>query len=85
VSSAADRSSHIYCCVKLIDHNPPAGVTNLLTMATEMQAFAYQELEGAQTFRLLELLPGNRDDPIHCTMRHAKLTNRPEFYALSYC
>ena len=54
-----------------------------MTMNTAL--FSYEELQGPCAFRLLDLLPGQRVDPICCTIKHASVASRPEFYALSYC
>ena len=37
------------------------------------------------TFRLLDLLLCQRDEPIRCTTHHSSLAMRPRFYAVSYC
>lgn len=54
-----------------------------MTMTTTF--FSYQELNEPCAFRLLELLPGQRLDPICCAIQHSSVAIRPEFYALSYC
>ena len=56
-----------------------------IPMTTNTTLFSYQELQGPCAFRLLDLLPGRRVDPICCTIKHASVASRPEFYALSYC
>jgi hypothetical protein len=56
-----------------------------IPMTTNTTLFSYQELQGPCAFRLLDLLPGQRVDPICCTIQSSSVGNRPEFYALSYC
>jgi hypothetical protein len=44
----------------------------------------YQPLTADDGFRLLELLPGSGNDPICCLLKHAVLSDAPEFEAMSY-
>ncbi|OCK83140.1 HET-domain-containing protein, partial [Lepidopterella palustris CBS 459.81] len=53
-------------------------------MAFKPEKFTYQPLEEPMEFRLLELLPGERDDPLNCSLYHSSLTSHPHYYAVSY-
>jgi hypothetical protein len=49
----------------------------------------YERLESSTTIRLLEVQPGNTDDPLTCDLRHCDLRNRdidsvPEYEDISY-
>ncbi|KIV99187.1 uncharacterized protein PV09_09140 [Verruconis gallopava] len=46
--------------------------------------FPYDELKHLDSFRLLKLLPGEGSEPIGCTLVHARLSEVPEYEAISY-
>lgn len=45
---------------------------------------AYTSLREKDEIRLLGLQPGSALKPISCTLRHVKLSDNPEYEALSY-
>lgn len=46
--------------------------------------FIYQRLSHISEIRIVELLPGQVDNPISCHLRHERLDHSPSYYALSY-
>lgn len=55
-----------------------------IIMAFKPEKFAYQPLQEPMDFRLLELLPGERDETLKCSLTHSSLTSHPYYYAVSY-
>lgn len=53
-------------------------------MSLKPEKFVYQPLEESMDFRLLELLPGERDDALKCSLTHNSLTSHPNYNAVSY-
>ena len=53
-------------------------------MALKPEKFTYQPLQEPMDFRLLELLPGERDETIKCSLTHSSLTSHPYYHAVSY-
>ena len=53
-------------------------------MAFKPEKFTYQPLQEPMDFRLLELLPGERDETLKCSLTHSSLTSHPYYHALSY-
>lgn len=53
-------------------------------MAFKPEKFTYQPLQEPMDFRLLELLPGERDETIKCSLTHSSLTSHPYYHAISY-
>jgi len=47
-------------------------------------ASPYKPLETPQTIRILELFPGDPEDPIRCNLRHVELDKAPPYEAISY-
>lgn len=47
--------------------------------------FDYEKTLPPEEIRILELLPGDQDDPLHCEILQCRLSDRPWFEALSYC
>lgn len=41
--------------------------------------------ESGTPFRLLSIFPGQRDDPLECTLQQAELDHPPEYETVSYC
>lgn len=53
-----------------------------------MKMYLYQALEGTSNqgmIRILQLLPGQENEPIRCKIGHHSLTDNPQYEALSYC
>ncbi|KAI0401703.1 heterokaryon incompatibility protein-domain-containing protein [Xylaria palmicola] len=46
--------------------------------------YTYRPLSAPNDFRLLELLPGQGDEEIHCTLTHESLTRHRPYFAVSY-
>lgn len=55
-----------------------------ISMAFKPEKFTYQPLQEPMDFRLLELLPGERDETIKCSLTHSSLTSHPYYHAVSY-
>ena len=53
-------------------------------MASKPEKFTYRPLQGPKDFRLLNLLPGERDEPLNCSLYHSSLTSHPNYCAVSY-
>jgi hypothetical protein len=53
-------------------------------MASYLGKFTYQSLQEPMDFRLLEILPGERDEGLKCFLTHSSLTSHPDYYAVSY-
>jgi hypothetical protein len=56
-------------------------------MASLSDMFKYMELEDhPNCFRIVDLHPGQADDPIHCALRHGRLDEPPKisYFGLSY-
>lgn len=53
-------------------------------MAFKPEKFNYQPLQEPMDFRLLELLPGERDETLKCSLTHSSLTSHPYYHAVSY-
>ena len=53
-------------------------------MAFKPENFTYQPLQEPMDFRLLELLPGERDETLKCSLTHSSLTSHPYYHAVSY-
>lgn len=53
-------------------------------MAFKPEKFTYQPLQEPMDFRLLELLPGERDETLKCSLAHSSLTSHPYYHAVSY-
>lgn len=50
-----------------------------------MERSLYQTLPGADSFRVLELQPGQEGELLQAQLREVRLLETPEFCALSYC
>jgi hypothetical protein len=48
-------------------------------------SFQYTPLKSASWIRLLEILPGTREDDIRCSMFEVDLDSDPDYETLSYC
>ncbi|CAG8961569.1 hypothetical protein HYFRA_00006103 [Hymenoscyphus fraxineus] len=48
------------------------------------ELYQYEPLHTHTSFRVLELLPGEDDDPIRCTLRNVDWVDNPKYEALSY-
>jgi Heterokaryon incompatibility protein (HET) len=55
-----------------------------IIMAFKPEKFTYQPLQEPMDFRLLELLPGERDKTLKCSLTHSSLTSHPYYHAVSY-
>jgi hypothetical protein len=54
-------------------------------MESSRNDFPYRPLPPkGEWIRIIHLLPGTFDDPIHCELEHASLGNKPTYIALSY-
>jgi hypothetical protein len=53
-------------------------------MAFKPEKFTYQPLQEPMDFRLLELLPSERDETLKCSLTHSSLTSHPYYHAVSY-
>ena len=53
-------------------------------MALKPEKFTYQPLQEPMGFRLLELLPGDQDEKLRCSLTHSSLTSHPYYQAVSY-
>ncbi|KAK7188877.1 ankyrin and HET domain-containing protein [Paraphaeosphaeria sporulosa] len=49
-----------------------------------LSAYKYQGLVDEDEIRLLVVEPGNQDEDLRCSLVHARLSDRPEFEAISY-
>jgi hypothetical protein len=48
-------------------------------------AAIYLDLDTAHdSIRLLDILPGEKNEPLRCVLRSVQLTDNPEYDALSY-
>ena len=57
-------------------------------MADAREEFIYTPLEsgeGVDTIRVIEIHAGSDQAPLCCTIRHVRLTDNPQYEALSYC
>jgi hypothetical protein len=53
-------------------------------MAFKPEKFTYQPLQEPMDFRLLELLPGERDETLKYSLTHSSLTSHPYYHDVSY-
>lgn len=53
-------------------------------MAFKPKKFTYQPLQAPMDFRLLELLAGEQDEKLRCSLTHSSLTSHPHYRAISY-
>lgn len=53
-------------------------------MAFKPEKFNYQPLQEPMHFRLLKLLPGERDETLKCSLTHSSLKSHLYYYAVSY-
>lgn len=53
-------------------------------MQPSSSSTTYNSFDESDEIRLLTLLPGSKEDPICCTLNHARLKNKPKYEALSY-
>lgn len=53
-------------------------------MAFKPEKFIYQPLQESMDFRLLELLPGEGDETLRCSLTHNSLISHPYYHAVSY-
>ncbi|OAG04810.1 HET-domain-containing protein, partial [Paraphaeosphaeria sporulosa] len=49
-----------------------------------LSAYKYQGLVDEDEIRLLVVEPGNQDEDLRCSLVHARLSDRPDFEAISY-
>lgn len=56
-------------------------------VSTEDSQYPGKTLEDDNTIRLVEIFPGNDDEPVCCALLNVRLedSSRPEYEALSYC
>jgi hypothetical protein len=50
-----------------------------------MASFRYQPLEQSDEIRVLDLMPGVGNSEVECKIRHAQLSDNPDYEAVSYC
>ncbi|KAL1386690.1 heterokaryon incompatibility protein-domain-containing protein [Phyllosticta capitalensis] len=53
-------------------------------MAESSHLYQYAPLEGPNSFRILEILPGQDGEPLRCNIIHVSMDEKPEYEALSY-
>ena len=55
-----------------------------VVMALEPEKFTYKPLQEPMDFRLLELVAGEQDETLRCSLIHSSLTSHPHYQAVSY-
>jgi hypothetical protein len=55
-----------------------------IIMAFKPEKSTYQPLQEPMDFRLLEHLPGERDETLKCSLTHCSLASHPYYHAVSY-
>jgi hypothetical protein len=54
------------------------------TMAQPLEIYRYDKMHPQNSFRVLELLPGQEEDPISCLLHIVEWSNPLEYEAISY-
>lgn len=49
-----------------------------------LESYRYESLSFSNSFRVIELLGGEEEDPISCSLRNVNWSNVPEYEAISY-